>query len=46
MVPHNIEVPAWPSIANPVPEMRLVPVYRDELVKVTAMLVDHPSVFP
>lgn len=46
MVPHGIEVPRYANFSNPVPEMRPIPVYEDELVKVTAVLVDHPPVFP
>ncbi|MEU0300452.1 MBL fold metallo-hydrolase [Streptomyces sp. NPDC006175] len=46
MVPHCIRLPPAAAFSNRVPEMRPIPVYEDDLVRVTAILVDHPPVFP
>lgn len=46
MLPQAIEVPAHANVENRIPEMAPIPVFEDDLVKVTAMLVDHPPVFP
>ncbi|WP_406378475.1 MBL fold metallo-hydrolase [Streptomyces sp. NBC_01618] len=46
MVPHTIDVPAHANVENRIPEMAPIPVYEDDRVKVSAMLTDHPPVFP
>ncbi|MFG2926346.1 MBL fold metallo-hydrolase [Streptomyces sp. NPDC048305] len=46
MVPHGMALPEAASFSNRVPVMKPVHVYEDDLVRVTAVLVDHPPVFP
>ncbi|APR97009.1 zinc phosphodiesterase [Pandoraea thiooxydans] len=45
---HDIVLPAGlqASFANPAPRMRPLPVYRDENVAVSAILVNHRPMFP
>lgn len=44
--PHDLPVPAAANARNIHPRMSPVRVYEDDRVKVTATLVNHPSVFP
>lgn len=44
--PHDIEIPAYANVDSPSPAMASIPVHRDDKVTVTAMLVQHPPVFP
>lgn len=48
VVPVDIDLPdaAASASGNHTPAMTPFPVYRDELVTVTAILVEHPPVFP
>ncbi|WP_458683725.1 MBL fold metallo-hydrolase [Prescottella equi] len=46
LVPHDIATPTEAHVENWCPQMDPIEVYKDDKVAVTAILVDHPPVFP